>query len=121
VMIPTGVLSGHAGEIIVIVSNFGANSTEAEVCIEEQCVTIEAIEATLNGPGMSSASLFFDSLPSGSSSVTVQWSQHDQSFSIESITPSIEPAWRENARFLIKIILIAYCAGILFDRRFGNT
>ena len=121
IMVPTGVLSGQPGEITVIIFNHGAESTDAEVCIKNECETIVVVGASLEGVGISSAVLSFDSLPSGWSTVSVQWLVNDQTFSIESTTPSIEPAWRETARFLIKIILIAYCLGTLFDRRFGNS
>tara|TARA_B100000902_G_scaffold16583_1_gene19908 strand:- start:10232 stop:13060 length:2829 start_codon:yes stop_codon:yes gene_type:complete len=121
IMVPTGVLSGQSGEITVIVFNKGSDSTDAEVCIKNQCEIINVNGATLDGFGMSSATLSFDSLPSGWSEVTVHWSVEGLPYSIDSTTPSIEPAWRENARFLIKIILIAYCLGTLFDRRFGST
>ena len=121
IMVPTGVLSGQPGEITVIVFNHGSESTDAEVCIKNECQTIIVTGASLEGVGISSAILSFDSLPSGWSTVSVQWLVNDQPYSIESTTPSIEPAWRETARFLIKIILIAYCIGTLFDRRFGNS
>ncbi|MBA46409.1 MAG: hypothetical protein CMB31_07480 [Euryarchaeota archaeon] len=121
IMVPNGVLSGQPGDITVIVFNHGANPTDAEICIKNQCKLISVDGADLDGIGMSSATLSFDSLPSGLSPVTVQWSVDGQNYSTESTTPSIEPAWRENARFIIKIILIAYIIGTLFDRRFGST
>ena len=121
IMVPTGVLSGQPGEITVIVFNLGSLSTNAEVCIKNECETINVTGASLEEVGMSSAILSFDSLPPGWSTVSVQWLVNDQPYSIESTTPPIEPAWRETARFLIKIILIAYCLGTLFDRRFGNS
>jgi len=121
IMIPTGVLSGQPGEITVIVFNYGSESTDAEVCIKDECERVIVTGASLEGVGISSAVLSFDSLPSASSTVFVEWSVNDQVFSIETTTPSIEPAWRETARFLIKIILIAICLGTLFDRRFGNA
>ena len=120
VMIPSGIQSGRSGEITAVIENSGSESTDANVCIQNQCISIVAVGATLDGPGMTSASLSFDSLPAGSSPVSVQWNVGDETYSSESITPIIEPAWRETARFLIKVILIAYCAGILFDRRFGS-
>ncbi|MEC9174122.1 MAG: hypothetical protein VX804_03525 [Candidatus Thermoplasmatota archaeon] len=121
IMVPTGVLSGQPGEITVIVFNHGSSSTDAEVCIKNECETIIVTGASLEGVGISSAILTFDSLPSGWSTVSVQWLVNDQPYFIEATTPSIEPAWRENARFLIKVVLIAYCLGTLFDRRFGNS
>ncbi len=120
VMIPSGIQSGRSGEITAVIANSGSESTNANVCIQNQCIMIDVVGATLDGPGMTSASLSFDSLPAGSSTVSVEWNIGDETFSSESITPTIEPAWRESARFLIKVILIAYCAGILFDRRFGS-
>ena len=120
VMIPSGIQSGRSGEITAVIANSGTESTNATVCIQNQCIAIDAIGATLDGPGMTSVSLSFDSLPAGSSPISVQWNVGDEAYSSESITPTIEPAWRESARFLIKVILIAYCVGILFDRRFGS-
>ncbi len=121
VMVPSGIQSGRPGEITVVIANSGSESSSAEVCVQEQCVSISAVGATLDGPGITSASLTFDSLPAGSSPVSVKWDIDTETYSSESKTPSIEPAWRESARFIIKVMLIAYCAGILFDRRFGDT
>ena len=121
IMVPTGVLSGQPGEITVVVFNHGSIATNANVCIENECEEILVIGASLDGIGMSSTTLSFDSLPPGRTPVTVNWSVDGEPNSTDSTTPSIEPAWRENVRFIIKIILIAYCLGTLFDRRFGST
>lgn len=121
VMVPSGIQSGRSGEITVVIANSGSESTIAEVCVQEQCVSIDAVGATLDGLGITAASIPFDSLPAGSSSVSVKWNIDSEPYSSESKTPAIEPAWRESARFIIKVMLIAYCAGILFDRRFGST
>ena len=121
IMVPTGVLSGQPGEITVIVFNYGSESTDAEVCIKDKCERILVNGATIDGVGITSAVLSFDSLPSGSSTVYVQWSVNDEAFAVTTTTSPIEPAWRETARFIIKIILISYCLGTLFDRRFGNA
>jgi len=77
--------------------------------------------ATIDSEGILAVNLEFDDLPSGTQNIIVEWTKNGQTESISSVGPVVEPAWRDTARMIIWIVLIAYTAGVLFDRRFGRS
>tara|TARA_B100000579_G_scaffold437688_1_gene468221 strand:- start:3545 stop:6340 length:2796 start_codon:yes stop_codon:yes gene_type:complete len=120
VMIVDGGVSGQPATVRIVVANMGADSHDVSVCMANSCDNGTLPAATIDSEGILTLSLEFEDLPSGTQSIVVEWIKDGEINSIASAGPIVEPAWRETAKMIIWIVLIAYTAGVLFDRRFGR-
>jgi hypothetical protein len=120
VMIVDGGVSGQPATVRIVIANMGADSQEVSVCMANSCDNGTLPAATIDSEGTLTLSLGFEDLPSGTQSIVVEWIKDGEIESIASAGPIVEPAWRETAKMIIWIMLIAYTAGVLFDRRFGR-
>ena len=120
VMIVDGGVSGQPATVRIVVANMGSESNNLTVCITDLCQNSTLPSATIDSEGTLTITLEFDELPSGPQSIIVEWTKDGQIERISSIGPVVEPAWRDTAKLVIWVILIAYTVGVLFDRRFGR-
>ncbi|MEC8978810.1 MAG: hypothetical protein VX433_01815 [Candidatus Thermoplasmatota archaeon] len=121
VMIVDGGISGQSATIRVVIANMGSEPHDVIVCMVDSCDGGYLPPATIDSEGILALNLEFDDLPSGTQNIIVEWTKDGQTESISSAGPVVEPAWRDTARMIIWIVLIAYTAGVLFDRRFGRS
>ena len=121
VMIVDGGISGQSATIRVVIANMGSEPHDVIVCMVDSCDGGYLPPATIDSEGILALNLEFDDLPSGTQNIIVEWTKDGQTESISSVGPVVEPAWRDTARMIIWIVLIAYTAGVLFDRRFGRS
>ena len=120
VMIVVGGVSGQSATVRVVIANMGSESNEITACMEDSCENGTLPSATIDSEGILTLTLEFDELPSGSQSIIIEWTKDGQIEKITGTGPVVEPAWRDTAKMVIWIVLIAYTAGVLFDRRFGR-
>jgi len=119
-MIVDGGISGQSATIRVVIANMGSEPHDVTVCMVDSCDGGTLPAATIDSEGILALDLEFEDLPSGTQNIIVEWTKDGQTERISSVGPAVEPAWRDTARMIIWIVLIAYTTGVLFDRRFGR-